>query len=110
MKGAYIGPQDSIEEIEQFLKTRNLPYTKYSREQLPDVVAELLADGKIIGLHQGRMQFGRRALGPRSIIGDPRSPAMKSIMNPKIKHRESFRPFAPSDLREQVAEWSDSNQ
>jgi len=110
MKGAYLGPQDSIEEIEQFLKTRSLPYTKYSREQLPEVVAELLADGKIIGLHQGRMEFGPRALGARSIIGDPRSPAMQSIMNLKIKHRESFRPFAPSVLREQVAEWFDLDQ
>ena len=105
MKGAYLGPQYSVEEIEQFLQTRNLPYTKYSRVQLPEVVAELLAEGKIIGLHQGRMEFGPRALGARSIIGDPRSPSMQSIMNLKIKYRESFRPFAPSILREQVAEW-----
>src|SRR5205823_5053108 len=105
MKGAYLGPQYSVEEIEQFLQTRNLPYVKYSGEQLPEVVAELLAEGKIIGLHQGRMEFGPRALGARSIIGDPRSPSMQSIMNLKIKYRESFRPFAPSILREQVAEW-----
>ena len=110
MKGAYLGPQYSVEEIEQFLQTRNLPYTKYSREQLPEVVAELLADGKIIGLHQGRMEFGPRALGARSIIGDPRSPSMQSIMNLKIKYRESFRPFAPSVLRAQVAEWFDLDQ
>jgi len=105
MKGAYLGPHNSIEEIEQFLQTKNLSYTKYSREQLPEVIAELLADGRIIGLHQGRMEFGPRALGARSIIGDPRSPAMQSIMNLKIKYRESFRPFAPSVLREHAAEW-----
>jgi carbamoyltransferase len=110
MKGAYLGPQYSVEEIEQSLKTRNLPYTKYSREQLPEVVAQLLADGKIVGLHQGRMEFGPRALGARSIIGDPRSPSMQSIMNLKIKYRESFRPFAPSVLREQAAEWFDLDQ
>ena len=82
-----------------------LPYKKYSREELPEVVADLLAAGKIIGLHQGRMEFGPRALGGRSIIGDPRSPEMQSAMNLKIKYRESFRPFAPSVLREQVADW-----
>jgi len=105
MKGSYLGPRNSVEEIEGFLKTRNLPYTKYSREQLPEVVAEHLAAGKIIGLHQGRMEFGPRALGARSIIGDARSPAMQSVMNLKIKYRESFRPFAPSVLREHAAEW-----
>jgi carbamoyltransferase len=68
-------------------------------------VAELLAAGKIIGLHQGRMEFGPRALGCRSIIGDARSPQMQSVMNQKIKYRESFRPFAPSVLREDVSEW-----
>jgi carbamoyltransferase len=105
MKGSYLGPQNSVEEIERFLQTRSLPYTKYSREQLPEVVAEHLAAGKIIGLHQGRMEFGPRALGARSIIGDARSPEMQSIMNLKIKYRESFRPFAPSVLREHAAEW-----
>jgi carbamoyltransferase len=68
-------------------------------------VADLLAAGKIIGLHQGRMEFGPRALGGRSILGDPRSAEMQSTMNLKIKYRESFRPFAPSVLRERVAEW-----
>jgi carbamoyltransferase len=105
MKGSYLGPQNSIEEIEEFLKTKNLPYKKYSSEQVPEVVAQQLADGKIIGLHQGRMEFGPRALGARSIIGDARSAAMQSVMNLKIKYRESFRPFAPSVLREHVAEW-----
>jgi carbamoyltransferase len=109
MKGSYLGPKDSVEEIEAFLQSRNLPYTKYAREQLPEVVANLLAAGKIIGLHQGRMEFGPRALGARSIIGDARSPAMQSVMNLKIKYRESFRPFAPSVLREHVTDWFDLN-
>jgi len=109
MKGSYLGPQDSVAEIEAFLTSRNLPYTKYTREQLPKVVADLLAAGKIIGLHQGRMEFGPRALGARSIIGDARSAAMQSVMNLKIKYRESFRPFAPSVLREHVADWFELN-
>jgi carbamoyltransferase len=86
-----------------------LPYKKYSRAELPAVVAELLASEKVIGLHQGRMEFGPRALGSRSLIGDARSPRMQSVMNLKIKHRESFRPFAPSITREQVAEWFEMN-
>src|SRR5438067_4373296 len=105
MKGSFLGPRDSVEDIERFLQSRGLPYTKHSRQELPDVVANLLADEKVIGLHQGRMEFGPRALGGRSIVGDPRSPRMQSMMNLKIKFRESFRPFAPSVLREQVADW-----
>jgi len=105
MKGAYLGPRNTEEEIEQFLNTNNLPYRKYDVTELPAVVASLLAEGKIIGLHQGRMEFGPRALGGRSIIGDPRSQTMQSVMNLKIKYRESFRPFAPSVLRENVSEW-----
>jgi len=105
MKGAYLGPRDTEEEIEAYLKSRNLPYKKYPRAELPAVVAELLASEKVIGLHQGRMEFGPRALGGRSIIGDARSSRMQSIMNLKIKQRESFRPFAPSVTREHVSEW-----
>jgi carbamoyltransferase len=105
MKGSFLGPQHSVAEIEEFLKSKSLPYKKYSREQLPEVVAGVLAEEKIVGLHQGRMEFGPRALGGRSIIGDPRSEAMQSVMNLKIKYRESFRPFAPSVLREDVADW-----
>jgi len=107
MKGSYLGPRNTPEEIEIFLTSRNVPYKEHSRGELPRVVAEQLAAGKIIGLHQGRMEFGPRALGGRSIIGDPRSPAMQSVMNLKIKYRESFRPFAPSVLREHVADWFD---
>ncbi len=102
-----VNPQSKLGglKIEAFLKSRGLPYKKHSRGELPEVVADFLAAGKIIGLHHGRMEFGPRALGGRSIIGDPRSPEMQTVMNLKIKYRESFRPFAPSVLREQVAEW-----
>jgi carbamoyltransferase len=109
MKGSYLGPKHSEDEIEKFLKSKHLPYRKYSRAELPEVIAGLLASGKIIGVHQGRMEFGPRALGARSIIGDPRSPEMQAVMNLKIKYRESFRPFAPSVLREQVADWFELN-
>ena len=107
MKGSYLGPKDSEASIERYLNTNKLPYKSYPREQLVKVVAEMLAQGKVIGLHQGRMEFGPRALGGRSIIGDARSTKMQSLMNLKIKYRESFRPFAPSVLREDVAEWFD---
>jgi carbamoyltransferase len=105
MKGSYLGPRDTEAEIEKYLNENSFAYKKYSREELPEVVAELLAAGKVVGLHQGRMEFGPRALGCRSIIGDARSPQMQSVMNLKIKYRESFRPFAPSVLREHVSEW-----
>ena len=105
MKGSFLGPRNTDAEVESYLKSQQAPYKKYSRKDLPGVVADLLAAGKIIGLHQGRMEFGPRALGGRSIIGDPRSPQMQSSMNLKIKYRESFRPFAPSVLREQVGDW-----
>jgi carbamoyltransferase len=109
MKGSFLGPANTAAEIELFLQSRKLPFKKYSREELPEAVAQLLAEGNIIGLHQGRMEFGPRALGGRSIIGDPRSPAMQSAMNLKIKYRESFRPFAPSVTRECVADWFEIN-
>ncbi|MCI0664372.1 MAG: carbamoyltransferase [Acidobacteria bacterium] len=109
MKGSYLGPSNSEAEIEQYLKGHNFPYTKYSRSDLPKAIAKLLAEEKVVGLHQGRMEFGPRALGGRSIIGDARSPKMQSVMNLKIKYRESFRPFAPSVLREHVADWFDLN-
>lgn len=109
MKGSYLGPRHSEDEIEEFLKSGQLPYRKYSRAELPEAIAALLAQGKIVGLHQGRMEFGPRALGGRSIIGDPRSPEMQAVMNLKIKYRESFRPFAPSVLREEVGDWFELN-
>ncbi len=109
MKGSYLGPRDSEEEIEEYLKGNKYPYKKYSREELPKVVAQLLASEKVVGLHQGRMEFGPRALGGRSIIGDARSSKMQSVMNLKIKYRESFRPFAPSVMREHVTDWFNLN-
>jgi carbamoyltransferase len=105
MKGAYLGPAFSSSEIENALKERGRPYRRVERKNLPDAVADLLASEKVVGLHQGRMEFGPRALGGRSIMGDARSPKMQSVMNLKIKYRESFRPFAPSVLCEHVHEW-----
>ena len=107
MKGAYLGPRFSTETIQGFLTARGLPYREVEPVDVPDAVADLLAEGKVVGLHQGRMEFGPRALGGRSILGDPRSPKMQSVMNLKIKYRESFRPFAPSVLREEVGDWFD---
>jgi len=109
MKGGFLGPRSTEAEIGQFLNSRNVPYQKYSRAELPEIIADLLAAEKVVGLLQGRMEFGPRALGGRSIIGDARSPKMQSLMNLKIKYRESFRPFAPSILREHVADWFDMN-
>ncbi len=105
MRGSYLGPSFSNEEIEQFLKGKEAPYIRVSEEALFERVAEEMAAEKVIGWFQGRMEFGPRALGGRSIIGDARSPKMQSVMNLKIKYRESFRPFAPSVLRERVSDY-----
>ncbi len=105
--GSYLGPSYTDEEIEAFLNRKAIPFMRLSMDELVDQVADLLAREKVIGLLQGRMEFGPRALGARSIIGDPRSPKMQSLMNLKIKYRESFRPFAPSVLREKVADFFD---
>ena len=105
MRGSYLGPRFTNEEIETFLASRRAPHVRHPRARLADVVAEMLDAGKVVGLLQGRMEFGPRALGARSIIGDARSPKMQAVMNLKIKYRESFRPFAPSVLREHVSEW-----
>ncbi|MGZ5429810.1 MAG: carbamoyltransferase family protein [Thermoanaerobaculia bacterium] len=105
MSGAFLGPSFSSEQIETWLESRHYPYRTVDPAALPGAVADLLASGKVVGLLQGRMEFGPRALGGRSILGDPRSPAMQSVMNLKIKFRESFRPFAPSVLREEAAKW-----
>jgi carbamoyltransferase len=107
MHGAHLGPAHGEAEIAAFLDRIGAPYERVERRCLPEAVAALLADEKVVGLHQGRMEFGPRALGSRSIIGDARSPKMQSVMNLKIKFRESFRPFAPSVQREHVAEWFD---
>ena len=105
MEGAYLGPSYSDSYIENFLCRNNIPFKKLNESDLIDKVADLLAEGKVIGWLNGRMEFGPRALGARSIIGDARSTKMQSIMNLKIKYRESFRPFAPSVLREKISEY-----
>jgi carbamoyltransferase len=99
-KGSYLGPHFSDDAIQSFLDERKIPYRKLADAELPTVVADLVASEKVVGWFQGRMEFGPRALGARSIIGDPRSREMQSVLNLKIKFRESFRPFAPSVLRE----------
>jgi len=103
--GSLLGPAFSDEEIEEFLTTHHAVYRKLSREDLLEEVADLIAGENVVGWHQGRMEFGPRALGARSILGDARSPKMQGVMNLKIKFRESFRPFAPSVLREHVSEY-----
>ena len=105
MKGAYLGPEFSEEEIRRYLDSIGAKYHRMDREPLIQRAAEILADGCVVGWFSGRMEFGPRALGARSILGDPRNPLMQSQMNIKIKFREGFRPFAPSVLRERVAEW-----
>ena len=106
MRGAYLGPSHSDADIARVLDSVGAVYRRCADEaSLIDSAAQLLAAGKVVGWYQGRMEFGPRALGARSILGDPRAPAMQSQMNLKIKYRESFRPFAPSVLREHVAAW-----
>ncbi|MGA7993165.1 MAG: carbamoyltransferase [Thermoanaerobaculia bacterium] len=105
MSGAFLGPSYPSEEIAAWLNSKGYPYQSVDSAALPGAVADLLAAGKVVGLLQGRMEFGPRALGARSILGDPRSSAMQSVMNLKIKFRESFRPFAPSVLREEAGAW-----
>ncbi|MBL7131371.1 MAG: carbamoyltransferase [Candidatus Omnitrophica bacterium] len=105
MKGAYLGPSFSNEYIEKFLNENNIPYQRLNSQELIPMVSELIAREKIIGWFQGKMEFGPRALGARSIIGDARSKQMQSVMNLKIKYRESFRPFAPSVIEEDVSEY-----
>ncbi len=106
-RGSFLGPSYTSEEIRRFLEEQNIKYTEMARPDLSRRVAELIADQKVVGFFQGRMEFGPRALGGRSIIGDARSPAMQSKMNRKIKFRESFRPFAPSMLEEHTGEYFD---
>jgi carbamoyltransferase len=105
-KGSFLGPRFSSREIQRFLKAEGVAYRRLANEEdLMDHVASLLADHQVIGWFQGRMEFGPRALGARSILGDARSPRLQAAMNLKIKFRESFRPFAPIVLRERASEW-----
>ncbi|MDE6052654.1 MAG: hypothetical protein K2G55_02580, partial [Lachnospiraceae bacterium] len=103
-KGSYLGPGYSMEEIERYLKEGGYPYHVYA-DDIYEKIAELLAAEKVIGLFHGRMEFGPRALGNRSIIADARSDTMQVKLNQKIKYRESFRPFAPSVLKEDVSDY-----
>ncbi|AVM75641.1 carbamoyltransferase family protein [Magnetospirillum gryphiswaldense] len=105
MQGSYLGPVWAQDDIEARLKAAGAVFSVLTDDQLIEQTAQALADEKAVGWMQGRMEFGPRALGGRSILGDPRSPTMQKVLNLKVKYRESFRPFAPSVLREDVAEW-----
>jgi carbamoyltransferase len=105
--GSYLGPEFSRSEIHSYLAKNQIPFTEISDADLPEKIADLIKAEKVIGWFYGRMEFGPRALGGRSIIGDAQSPKMQEVMNLKIKFRESFRPFAPSVLKEKCSEWFD---
>ena len=105
MRGAYLGPEFSSAEIERRLKSAGAQFVRLSDDELIEACAEELVAGSALGWFQGRMEFGPRALGARSIIGDARSPSMQRTLNLKVKFRESFRPFAPAVTREAVSDW-----
>lgn len=105
MQGAFLGPEFSDAEIESVLRQHGAVYQRLERDALLERVVDLLTEGKIVGWVQGRMEFGPRALGHRSILGDPRSARMQSVLNLKVKFRESFRPFAPAILAERVTDY-----
>jgi len=109
-QASLLGPYYSNDYIESFLKRENARFTKLSDQELPQAIAGLIAQGKVIGWFQGRLEFGPRALGSRSIIADARNSEMQSKMNLKIKLRESFRPFAPTVLEDKVSEWFELEQ
>ncbi len=104
-QASYLGPAYGDEYIEGFLNEYDLPYHRLESGEIPDRIAQLIDEQNVIGWFQGRMEYGPRALGSRSILGDPRSPKMQSVMNLKIKYRESFRPFAPSAMEEYAPEY-----
>ena len=107
MKGAYLGPEYSNEKIKTYLDDNNYKYEKLTDDELPEKIADLINEQNVIGWFQGKMEFGPRALGNRTIIGDARSTETQRIINLKIKYRESFRPFAPSILEENISEYFD---
>lgn len=107
MAGSLLGPRFGESEIQAYLDAHNIPYCHLKKDEWTHRLAELIAEQNVVGLFQGRLEFGPRALGGRSILGDPRSAKMQSIMNLKIKFRESFRPFAPAVLREKVSDYFD---
>jgi carbamoyltransferase len=104
-KGSYLGPAFSNEQVKGFLESNGYPYTELETGKKASLIAGLIAEGKIVGYMAGRMEFGPRALGARSILGDPRREDTQSVMNLKIKYRESFRPFAPSVLEDKASEY-----
>ena len=104
-QGSFLGPVFENDYIADYLERNAIPYTRIDDEEIPEKIADLIADQKVIGWFQGRMEFGPRALGNRSIIGDARSQKMQETMNLKIKFRESFRPFAPSVIKERTADF-----
>jgi len=104
-RASYLGPGYTDDEIAAFLDRYSLPYERLSSSEIPDRIARLIEGHNVVGWFQGRMEYGPRALGARSILGDPRSPRMQSVMNLKIKFRESFRPFAPSALADRAHEY-----
>ncbi len=110
MKGSYLGPEYNQSEIEEELKKLGAKFEVFDYEKILEETSEKLTNGKVIGWFQGRMEFGPRALGARSILGDPTSDKMQKILNLKVKYRESFRPFAPSVLRENVSDWFELDQ
>ena len=110
MQGSYLGPQFSNNEVAEKLNSLNANFTEYDEKGLIKISAEKISNGKAIGWMQGRMEFGPRALGNRSIIADSRSPSMQKLLNLKIKYRESFRPFAPSVLIDDLTDWFDLNE
>ena len=105
MRGSYLGPEYSQQYIEKELTRFKANFKTVHEDEMLEIAAQAIADGKAVGWFQGRMEFGPRALGSRSILGDPRSEQMQKILNLKVKFRESFRPFAPSILREDVSDW-----
>jgi carbamoyltransferase len=105
MRGSYLGPSYDDEEIEHRLAGAGARFARCDEDALIEIAAQALAAGQAVGWFQGAMEFGPRALGARSILGDPRSPTMQKTLNLKVKYRESFRPFAPSVLREDLADW-----
>lgn len=109
MQGAYLGPEFSDEEIKKYLEQENIAFTELAADKVAETAADLIANEKVVGWFQGRMEFGPRALGNRSILGDARSQKMQSVLNLKIKFRESFRPFAPAVLAERANEYFDIN-
>ena len=110
MKGSFLGPEYSAPQIGKFLKENQIPGTRYSETKLLEFTTKSLEAGKVIGWFQGKMEFGPRALGNRSILADCRNPEMQKKLNIKIKFRESFRPFAPAVLEEDCASWFDFSE